>query len=134
MSHSIQLRRGLHLTWSISFNWLGDTMINRHRLVQRFLAASLLSSICLLAIETRAEDALRCGQDIVQVGDSRERVLKQCGQPSVSEKYCAPVSIPEHQRRFGNVCTPGEKFIYTYEPSSIRKTVEFIDGKVYRIY
>jgi hypothetical protein len=98
------------------------------------LSSAVLILNSLFVADTYAEEMMRCNQTIIRPGDLKEQVLEQCGQPRDSEKYCAPVNIPEHQQSLGIFCTPGEKFTYTHEPSAIRTIIEFIDGKVYQIY
>ena len=41
--------------------------------------------ICCLAGEASAADAMRCGTHLVRVGDTKAKVLRECGEPTYRE-------------------------------------------------
>lgn len=72
--------------------------------------------LCLLAVTESAMAQMRCGQNLIVVGDLAARVLEVCGEPHAI------------QYEFG-----GDLWIYNFGPTEFLKILTIRDGEVRRI-
>lgn len=85
-------------------------------------------------------ESLRCDGQIVAEGDSRLAVLYKCGQPVLTDTYCAPVYFfgalhPVPDPLVGTVvpCQQVEEWLYERGPGNLLATVRFRSGTVQTI-
>lgn len=100
----------------------------KHHVVWIMLFAAALPSF------TAAGTTLRCGTDVIQVGDSKERVRKHCGQPTSIKRETRTFSDGgklDDRCFFGTVYI--ESWNYDRGYGGIPTTVMIVDGKVERI-
>lgn len=98
-------------------------------------------AVAVLCIPASAE-SLRCSGGIVDEGDSRISVAYKCGQPLLTDSYCAPVyynynqtlqPVPEPFAGAYVPCQPTEEWLYERGPGNLVATVRFRWGKVLSI-
>ena len=101
-----------------------------------FCLAAVLSLACFGA---RAE-SLRCNGSIAAEGDSRLSVYYKCGQPLLTDQYCAPVyyqgalyPVPEPIAGVVVPCQPVEEWLYDRGSGNLMATVRFRYGVVQSI-
>ena len=97
--------------------------------------AALMGLPCLASAES-----LRCGGGIVAEGDSRASLVYKCGQPVLTDAYCAPVYYPGS---FNPVppplaaavvpCLIVEEWLYERGPGMLLATVYLRQGVVQSI-
>lgn len=85
-------------------------------------------------------ESLRCNGASAAEGDSKLSVLYKCGQPLLSDSFCAPVFYqgtlhPVPQPIAGALvpCQPVEEWIYDRGQGNLMATVRFRDGRVQSI-
>ena len=96
------------------------------------LAAALLAHLPVAGAEN-----LRCNGAIASEGDSKLSVLYKCGQPLLTDSFCAPVylwgtpqPIPAPLVPLGVPCQTVEEWLYDRGPGNLMATVRFRDGRV----
>lgn len=104
--------------------------------VHLVLAATVAA---LMGLPARAE-SLRCAGGIATEGDSRLSVAYKCGQPLLSDSYCAPIYhrntlqlVPEPYASFHVPCQPVDEWVYDRGPGNLMATVRFRAGVVQSI-
>lgn len=97
--------------------------------VMRFLTALLF--VGLLNQWAQAE-SLRCGTNLVQVGDNKAELVEKCGPPTATDSYCRNEYI---QSNFGveAVCHQVDLWTYNFGVGTFLMNVEFEEGKISRI-
>jgi hypothetical protein len=82
-------------------------------------------------------DTLRCTGGLAGEGDSRASLVYKCGQPVVSDSFCAPVYVkdspyplPEHIALRVAPCIDVEEWIYERGPGNLAATVRLRSGRV----
>ena len=105
-----------------------------HRLV--LMAAAIAA---LHGASANAE-SLRCHGNIASEGDSRLSVLHKCGQPMLTDSFCAPVyyapSLMPVPQPFASVvvpCQQVEEWLYDRGEGNLMATVRFKSGVVQSI-
>jgi Protein of unknown function (DUF2845) len=85
-------------------------------------------------------ESLRCVGGIAAEGDSRLAVAHKCGQPVLSDSYCAPVYyrntwhlVPEPYASFHVPCQQVDEWVYDRGPGNLMATVRFRSGVVQSI-
>ena len=85
-------------------------------------------------------ESLRCAGGIVAEGDSRLSVIYKCGQPVLTDTYCAPVyyagslnPVPEPLASAVVPCQPVEQWLYERGPGEMLATVYLRSGVVQSI-
>ena len=84
------------------------------------------SLLFVLILSTSSAYALRCGNDIVQVGDSQVRVQALCGKPAMQDKVKKEV-------KFGNNAasiTTVTQWTYNFGSNDFLYILSFTDGKL----
>ena len=88
-----------------------------------------------------ADAALRCGSRLVDEGDSRDKLLSECGSPTNVEAWDEGEYEYFSPRRHGMSYAPTpsavvhvEIWTYNYGPSRFVDYVRIEDGKIRRIY
>lgn len=104
----------------------------------RFRPAFALA-LCAILLPARAE-SLRCNGASAAEGDSRLSVLYKCGQPVLTDSYCAPVlyqgslyPVPTPIAGAHVPCQPVEEWLYDRGAGNLMATVRFREGKVQSI-
>ena len=93
--------------------------------------------------------ALRCGQVLVDLGDSKELVIDKCGNPEsmethieikgVADRFGARIgvspetSINSGQQRYTEIEVVVDEWIYDFGPRRFRKYLRFENGKLTEI-
>ncbi|HKB54678.1 MAG TPA: DUF2845 domain-containing protein [Ramlibacter sp.] len=87
-----------------------------------------------------AAESLRCSRGIVAEGDSRVSVIYKCGQPNLSDTFCAPVYypgtldiVPEPLASALVPCLVIEQWLYERGPGNLTATVYLRSGVVQSI-
>ena len=106
---------------------------------------NVLSRVCfigLVALQDLSANAetLRCNGHFAQEGDSRLSVLYKCGQPLLTDNYCAPVyysgtphRVPEPFASIYVPCQQTEEWLYDRGAGYLMATVRFRSGVVQSI-
>jgi Protein of unknown function (DUF2845) len=99
----------------------------------------LAALIGILALPAHAE-SLRCNGQIAAEGDSRLSVFYKCGQPLLTDQYCAPVyaygAVRPFPEPFASAlfpCQLVEEWLYDRGPGNLLATVRFSSGVVQSI-
>ena len=101
----------------------------------------------LSAFNTRADLGLRCGTRLITTGDTIERVLNECGEPSHVESWEEsrihhhPYQYLDHETDFEKygpvhrviVHVTVEEWTYNHGPSRFIERVRFENGRVRKI-
>ncbi|KUM40047.1 DUF2845 domain-containing protein [Pseudomonas sp. EpS/L25] len=86
-------------------------------------------SLCLLLLPLLAQASLRCGQNLVEEGDSVDQVLAACGAPA--ERQVNPPALRNNGVPKFNAA---ETQFWTYGPANgASRRLKFIDGKLVEI-
>lgn len=98
--------------------------------------------VCALALPfaTAQAESLRCAGGIVAEGDSRLSLVYKCGQPQLTDSFCAPVfygswptPVPEPWASTVLPCQLTEQWLYERGPGNLVATVTLRAGKVQSI-
>ncbi len=102
----------------------------------RFAAAAASILLCLPA----HAESLRCGGGIAAEGDSRVAVAHKCGQPLLTDSFCAPVYysaslqlVPQPWASTVVACQQVDEWLYDRGPGNLMATVRFRAGVVQAI-
>ena len=101
----------------------------------------------VFTINARADLGLRCGARLITAGDTVERVLNECGEPSYVESWEEsrihhhPYQYRDHETDFEKygpvhrviVHVTVEEWTYNHGPSRFIERVRFENGKVRKI-
>jgi len=97
------------------------------------------AALVCLGLPAHAE-SLRCVGGTAAEGDSRVAVAYKCGQPMLTDSFCAPVYYPGSWRPvpepFASAyvpCQPVDEWLYDRGPGNLMATVRFRLGTVYSI-
>jgi hypothetical protein len=93
-----------------------------------------LSLFALFPLSASAE-YLRCGNEAVNVGDTRSALLQRCGEPVMKDTFCKPVEYQSAPATKGvNVVVPSCRNVdeWTYNPGrgQFMTTLQIDGGKV----
>jgi hypothetical protein len=105
----------------------------------RVLASLVLLAMTLPLNSALATEGMRCGNKLVDDGDTMEEVRAKCGEPSNVTKHTIlrrPVFYRHGQRySYGTemVEVPVEYWTYNFGPSKLMRRVRFVDGLVEEI-
>ncbi len=93
------------------------------------LSFALTSAVLMsfLAIAANA-NSLRCGGQLAQVGDTKAEIIEKCGEPIMTDTYCAPLVAANQIQGIQNgnnniqnniaISTCENVDIWTYKPGS----------------
>lgn len=85
-----------------------------------------VAALMLAAITARA-DSLRCGSDLLLIGQSTVILLAKCGDPILRE----PLNRIEVDRRgVSQVINYGERWTYNFGPSNFMQNVTIENGSI----
>lgn len=90
----------------------------------RRLPAGLLAALCLLGVRYAWADTMRCGNRLIEVGDSMTSVQALCG---------APASVQQGVKASGTAEVPVETWTYNRGPNQFLVNVRFVNGQVVEI-
>ena len=100
------------------------------------LRVACAALVCGVVAPAGAE-SLRCNGALASEGDSKISVLYKCGQPVLTDSFCAPVYVPGSLQPVpptlivGVVpCLAVEEWLYDRGPGNLMATVRFRDGRV----
>lgn len=84
--------------------------------------------------------SLACGDTSVREGDAKVWLLRHCGQPNVSDNYCARVLPPPVPIPNGNgalyqpvTCVMTDEWLYDRGPGNLVAVVRMREGKIISI-
>jgi hypothetical protein len=85
----------------------------------------LVVSAFLLAVGVPAwaEDGLRCGNQLVSLGDSMATVIDRCGQPTEARRVDRVI-----RTRYGRARVVLDTWLYDFGPQTFTRTLTFGDG------
>jgi hypothetical protein len=94
---------------------------------------TLLLLCCLAA--TAPAHALRCGTGVVSKGDSTMKLLRECGEPTMTEKQERSVATRSYDPARGTyyddfVAIPYEIWTYNFGPRRFVQRITIEDGKI----
>lgn len=99
-----------------------------------------LAAVAALSCLPAQAESLRCSGGIAAEGDSRLSVVHKCGQPILTDSYCAPVyyratwyPVPEPYASVVVPCQPVDEWLYDRGPGNLMATVRFRAGVVQSI-
>ena len=103
--------------------------------------ACLTALVALVGMAGTARgESLRCQGGIAAEGDSRLSLVAKCGEPVLSDAYCAPVylghnqyPVPEPWASRAVPCQPIEEWLYDRGPGNLWATVRLRSGTVLSI-
>src|SRR4051812_14760598 len=98
------------------------------------LRFAFLAAVAVQGVPAAA-DTRRCTGAIAAEGDSRVSVLYKCGQPLLTDSFCAPLYAggslqPTPTYIVGFPCQSVEEWLYDRGPGNLMATVRFRDGRV----
>ena len=99
----------------------------------------LVAAAVLLGAPVAGAETLRCNGFIAAEGDSKIAVLYKCGQPVLTDSFCAPLYVPGSMQGTPAViigvapCIAVEEWLYDRGPGNLMATVRFRDGRVSNI-
>lgn len=103
------------------------------------VGAGVLLALTGMPGPVRAE-SLRCAGGIAAEGESRLSLVAKCGQPVLSDTYCAPVylgqnhyPVPEPWASRAVPCQPIEEWLYDRGPGNLWATVRLRSGAILSI-
>lgn len=93
----------------------------------RKMLAVMLLSFALPAVAS----GMRCGQSLIEIGDSMSRVEQNCGNPSEKNEFTAPYYFIDHwgHRRYGGEQVYTE-WVYNFGPQRFMMKLRFVGGSV----
>lgn len=101
---------------------------------------TLTTAALLISCTQGHAESLRCNGNIASEGDSRISVLYKCGQPVLTDSFCAPVyyapTLVPVPQPFASVvipCQQVEEWLYDRGPGNLMATVRFKSGVVQSI-
>jgi hypothetical protein len=100
--------------------------------MKRFFLSIVFSFFCLFLCLGNAS-AMRCGNNLVDVGDTKIEVLAKCGEPTLKEDVGDDFETESDEigrrktRRFV------EEWTYNFGPTRLIHILTFKDGKIVRI-
>jgi hypothetical protein len=82
-------------------------------------------------------DPLRCNDTSVHEGDAKVWLLRACGQPTVSDAYCArlaqPVPAQYGYPPYQAPCVMTEEWLYDRGPGNLMAVVRIREGRIVSI-
>ena len=100
---------------------------------------AMFAAALMCSLPSQSE-SLRCSGGIAAEGDSRLSVAYKCGQPLMSDAYCAPVYysqslylVPEPFSSVMVPCQLTDEWLYDRGPGNLVATVRFRSGIVQSI-
>lgn len=108
------------------------------RMQHRRLQACLPAALCLIAARYAWADTMRCGNGLVEVGDSMATVKALCGSPATVQqgvKVSATTVGGDHGSPSQTVggAVPVETWTYNRGPNQLLVNIRFVNGQVVRI-
>lgn len=99
-------------------------------------AAALLA--LMLASAAAPAWALRCGNDVVGVGDSTLELLEACGEPTLVEHFDGRTPYRKYDSLTGEyysdwIARPYDVWTYNFGPRRFIQRIIIREGRIYRI-
>ncbi|MFO1406153.1 MAG: DUF2845 domain-containing protein [Steroidobacteraceae bacterium] len=88
-----------------------------------------------LAMAAATADTLRCGSRIIKDGDTQEKVLAVCGEPTARQRTWIE-RAPQYELSGQWYSYPGTEFVpvdlwtYDFGPNRLVQRVRFVDGRL----
>ena len=91
----------------------------------------ILAMVLFCVAFPAAAAGMRCGQSLLELGDSMSRVEQSCGTPAEKNEFSAPYYYIDNRgnRRYGGVQVYTE-CIYNFGPQRFMMKVKFVGGKI----
>ncbi len=86
--------------------------------------------ICLALVAASPALALRCGNNIVDVGDSKIEVLAKCGEPTLKEEVGEDITREHDRGESRREKRYVEKWTYNFGSTRFIYVITIRDGKV----
>jgi hypothetical protein len=84
-----------------------------------------LAIVCLLSSVARAEDSMRCGNQLIAIGDGARTVLAKCGSPTAQQRRW-----DRGRRRWGWVNVVIDTWRYDFGPYEFVRILTLADGEL----
>jgi hypothetical protein len=110
-----------------------------NRVGPRLFCARTLALAALLAAGSAQADPLRCAGTSISEGDAKLWLLRACGQPTLSDAYCArpqpALAAPALPQPYlqPQPCLLVEEWLYDRGPGNLVAVVRIREGKVISI-
>jgi hypothetical protein len=101
--------------------------------VRPLLCAALLLGAFSLAFPVPSAWALRCGNRIVDVGDSKFDVLVRCGEPAAIEPRSEELTERAGEGRTRSLIIQTEEWIYNFGPTQFLSVLTFREERLVHI-
>jgi len=100
-------------------------------------AAVLVAALLVFPAPSRAQ-YLRCGSDVVAVGDRKFDLLQRCGEPALKESRTKERAVkswdPERRTlREVRITVEVEEWTYNFGPHRFYYVVRMEDGRIFKI-
>jgi hypothetical protein len=94
------------------------------------LLATLLFTGCFM--QAANAESLRCGTNLVEIGDIKAELVEKCGPPVATDSYCRNEYI---QGNFGYqaICHKVDLWTYNFGIGTFLMNVEFEEGRISNI-
>jgi len=92
-----------------------------------------LALILVMLLSAAPAAALRCGSDLVQVGDHRFEVLAKCGEPALVDSWERKVYLAPYDNRIDSRLVRIEEWTYNFGSSRFVKILRFENGRLVSI-
>ena len=86
--------------------------------------------ICITLVAASPALALRCGNNIVDVGDTKIQVLSKCGEPALKEEVGEDITRELDSRETRKAKRYVEKWTYNFGSTRFIYVLTIRDGKV----
>ena len=84
--------------------------------MKTLLHLATMTTFALLA-QAATADSMRCGNSLIQTGETKADVIDKCGEPFFTDNYCEPITVIGQAHT--TVIIPCEEVdLWTYHPGS----------------
>jgi hypothetical protein len=94
------------------------------------ICVSAIFLVCSMLAAPGPAFALRCGNNIVDVGDSKIEVLAKCGEPTLKEEVGEDITRERDSRESRKAKRYVEKWTYNFGSTRFIYVLTIRDGKV----
>lgn len=90
---------------------------------------SLIVALALAPTFAAATDGLRCGQDLIRLGENKAAALQKCGEPVSKEAFCKPL-LPGAA---ASTCEQVDEWTFNPGYGQFMTTLRFESGRLVKI-
>ena len=95
---------------------------------------TLLAVLGIALAPAFGQAPFRCGDGLVSLGETREQVLEQCGEPTSTRRYNefegegAPIQLSDGEVVQNRLTAPMEEWVYNFGSTQFTKILIFRNG------